>query len=332
MQITIDNPLYRLQLIVDRAAPIMGVAREVVTEREARSLLAPCMHEDLVLRRVRSLLREIDGGLDARLDDDPLESLLRWVSRGRLSLWLETPPVRNTTLTVVPDAEAFEPLVRESEVELSRVAFQVLERHDGTPVPGIALSITLPDGSVTEMNTDDDGLVDLRDIPEGTCSVRSERAGKHRGQSVVFTGFGYFVPSNVRAVSGWSREILDGLHPAEQLANEDQASALVKVVEHRVATGDTLESIAEQHGVSVDDITQYNWDTTDPAAISAALGTEVGCHRRNPDTGEFELSDDDDPGIIMVPLPFECSGRVTDTRHILQVDRPRPRPRWVFSL
>jgi len=333
MQITIRSAQHQLLLGVGHAEPICGDVLPVHDEHEVRVLLGPGALEDLALRRVRQLAREVDPGLDDRLADDQLlKRVVQWIHDGRIRLWVEQPPVRATTLSALPDEEAFEPLLSQPEPELSRVAFQVLERHGGAPVPGVTLSITLPDGSVTEQRTDDDGLVDLRDIPEGTCSVRSERNGKHRGQSVVFTGFGYFVPSNVRAAAGWSRSIIDALQPVGQLAIEEQASALVRVVEHRVATGDTLESIAEAHGVTVDDITEFNWGTTDPAAVRAALSSEVGCHVRNPDTGALEFSDDDEPGIIAVPLPFECSERVTDTRHIFQVQRPRPRPRWVFSL
>lgn len=332
MQITLDGHPQYVRLAVGHREPAPG-ERQVEAEREFRALLDRAAREPSGLRRLRALLCEVDTRIDRRASsEEVVASLGRCINRGRVTLWAVPQPERFTDLTTAPAEDELEPLIQDPEPELSRVAFQVLEQHSGEPVADIALSITLPDGSVQQHVTDADGLVDIRDIPEGVCDVRSERSGQHRGQCVVFSGFGYFVPSNLRSTVGWQREVLDQLVPIDQLPTEDDGLALVEVVEHRVVAGDTLDSIAQEHGVSVDDITQFNWDTTDPDEIQRQLGTEVGCSRRDPDTGEFAFGDDDEPGIVMVPLPFERTSKATDNRHILKVKRIETRAPWVFSM
>ncbi|MCH9688220.1 MAG: LysM peptidoglycan-binding domain-containing protein [Deltaproteobacteria bacterium] len=332
MHITVESTRHELRLVAGRTDTGPG-QRQVADDREARSLLSPCAYEPAAMRRIRRLLRDVEPHADDQMSDGQvLASVARWVGGGRMTMCVAHEPERFTQLTTAPSEDEMEPLIVEPEVELSRVAFQVLEQHSGEPVADIALSITLPDGSVQQHVTDADGLVDIRDIPEGVCDVRSERSGQHRGQCVVFSGFGYFVPSNLRSTVGWQREVLDQLVPIDQLPTEDDGLALVEVVEHRVVAGDTLDSIAQEHGVSVDDITQFNWDTTDPDEIQRQLGTEVGCSRRDPDTGEFAFGDDDEPGIVMVPLPFERTSKATDNRHILKVKRIETRAPWVFSM
>ncbi len=332
MQITINGDHHRLRLTVGDSEPRPHEVR-IDDEREARVLLSRCEDDASALRRLRSFTADIEPWARRdRSDAQLLAAYTRWVAAERVALWLELPPERETVSTAV-DADEIEPLLLEPEPELSRVAFQVLEQGSGTPIPGIQLSIELPDGSTQDHETDDDGLIDIRDIPPGVCAVRSERGPRHRGQSVAFTGFGYFVPSNLRGrPEGWQRGTLGQLRTTEPVNAEDEDLVMVEVIEHRVATGDTLESMAEAYGVEVDDITEFNWGTTEPREVQRALASEVGCSRRDPETREFVFSDDDAPGIVLVPLPFERTDQVTDTRHILQVKRFEVKSSWVFSL
>ncbi len=332
MHITVDSTQHELRLVAGRGEPSPG-QRRVADDGEARSLLSPCEYEPAAMRRIRRLLRDVEPCADDQISDGQvLTSVARWVGGGRVSMWVSQPPERYMQMTTAPDFDVVEPLLLEPEPELSRVAFQVLEQDSGEPIEGIELSITLPDGSVKKSKTDADGLIDIRDIPVGLCDVRSQRSGQHRGQSVVFTGFGYFVPSNLRSSGGWQREVMDQLKPVSQLPTEEQGLALVEVAEHRVVSGDTLDSIAELYGVTADEITEFNWGTTDPDEVQRSLGSEVGCSRRDADTGDFVFSDDDEPGVVIVPLPFERTAKQTDTRHILKVKRLTVPDPWVFSL
>nr|MCH9681503.1 hypothetical protein [Deltaproteobacteria bacterium] len=165
MQITLDGHPQYVRLAVGHREPAPG-ERQVEAEREFRALLDRAAREPSGLRRLRALLCEVDTRIDRRASsEEVVASLGRCINRGRVTLWAVPQPERFTDLTTAPAEDELEPLIQDPEPELSRVAFQVLEQHSGAPIGGVALSVTLPDGSVRELETDDDGLIDIRDIP-----------------------------------------------------------------------------------------------------------------------------------------------------------------------
>ena len=95
---------------------------------------------------------------------------------------------------------------------------------------------------------------------------------------------------------------------------------------------DPPELLARCRGLTTDDITSFNGDTTDPAEINRALATEVGDTRRASPSGDFEFSDEDEPGVVQVPHSVRLHGRPTDARQLLCTAPRRPSPQWVFSL
>ena len=91
------------------------------------------------------------------------------------------------------------------------------------------------------------------------------------------------------------------------------------MAEHHVRTGETLESVAREHGLTWQQLARYNWNTTDPRDVNNHLRTDVGCTRR-PDGGRFYVFDDaDDTGIILIPHACGETGLETDRWHTIHV-------------
>ncbi len=91
------------------------------------------------------------------------------------------------------------------------------------------------------------------------------------------------------------------------------------LAEHRVRTGETLESVAGEHGLTWEQLAKFNWDTTDPHQVNNHLRTDVGATRRSQDDRFFVFDDADDPGIILVPSEFRETGLETNRTHTVRV-------------
>ena len=70
-----------------------------------------------------------------------------------------------------------------------------------------------------------------------------------------------------------------------------------------VKDGDTLESVASEHGMTWQELAEYNWDTHDPDQINIHLRNEVGCTKKIGANYIFESSNK--PGLIKVPVAKE---------------------------
>lgn len=70
--------------------------------------------------------------------------------------------------------------------------------------------------------------------------------------------------------------------------------------EYQVQDGDTLENIAQRAGLTWQELTQYNFGTSEPEKVNRLLPKVVGCSRRT-DGYNYDFSSKDYPGIIRIP-------------------------------
>ena len=99
-----------------------------------------------------------------------------------------------------------------------------------------------------------------------------------------------------------------------------------QAVVHAVSSGDTLDSIAADAEITVDQLTLYNWGTTDAAAVNRALFEIVGC-RQQANDGSYVFSDDDathGAGTILVPQRWNQDGLATALTHTIYIHEPTP--------
>ncbi len=94
-----------------------------------------------------------------------------------------------------------------------------------------------------------------------------------------------------------------------------------EIEEHQVRTGETLQSLAEANGLTAAELARFNFGTDDPDAVNDHLHNDVGCTRRDA-SGQFIFDDNDDPGIILIPKPWEQPGLATDQFHTIRVREP----------
>jgi hypothetical protein len=97
---------------------------------------------------------------------------------------------------------------------------------------------------------------------------------------------------------------------------------LLNVAVHRVATGDTPESIARKWNMTWSEIALFNWGTVDRGQLEQRYREELGCTRKAAD-GSLRFDDSDEPGVMLIPYPWEARLQVGPV-HRMSADRLRP--------
>lgn len=276
--------------------------------------------------QLRALISGDPAGasVGAPLHLDPDEALRRgalMLVRGQLVVLRRARYVRRVApARTAPDSrpELPEPVLREALGSIR--IFAVLDRS-WQPLAGISLEITGPDGIPAPRITDSDGAAELEDLPPGSCRVAGEFDGATLATCFEVVGI---EPGRPPAASD------DGEDPAA-LARRKHALSLRR---HRVATGETLASVAEDHGTTWQELARFNFGTTDPKQINRALRNQVGCRRRSADGANYLFSDDDDPGQLFIPEPWDTGGLRTESTYTVRLQIPRITPirRFVFSM
>ncbi|MEM7157284.1 MAG: LysM peptidoglycan-binding domain-containing protein [Myxococcota bacterium] len=198
-----------------------------------------------------------------------------------------------------------EPVEEPAEQQTTFFALQVVHRRTGVGVAGVSLELTLSDGRVQSVQTDADGKVRIDGIRGGSCAVRGAHEGVTMASALVRTS---------------------GPPPDEALDDEKpggDAPALISVVPHRVRTGETLDGIAESHGLTAERLAEFNWGTTDEDIVQERLREEVGCVDLD-DDGAPALTDRADPGVLWIPRDLALHGLSTGREHVWPVQPAKP--------
>jgi hypothetical protein len=219
---------------------------------------------------------------------------------------------------------------------LESITYQVVDDATGDPIAGVSLSVTLPNGKEVDQTTNGEGIVRFDDLKPGRCAVRAKMADRDLLHVLAYVGFGLHplrTDEGAKTTKLWDRPTVHDLKPAEVRDAKSAPVHIVVVDEHKVATGETFDTIAEKHGTTAAKLKHFNFGTTDDKEVQRHLAREVGTTLRNLKTGEYAFSSQDVPGILYVPREWQVSGQVTDRDHVIRVRRIEPyQPPYVFSL
>ncbi|MFP2925083.1 LysM peptidoglycan-binding domain-containing protein [Pyxidicoccus sp. 3LG] len=214
------------------------------------------------------------------------------------------------TPEVAPPVEDTEPLW---------LRLQVVDDVTDVPISGIQLRIQFADESEQQTTTDSEGRIDLKDVPEGAANVLSVLDGATLDNTLAL----------VRTGGPWSQQ-----KPAKAGSKGRESSSprvLARIAEHQVTDGETLESVAEMYGLTVDALAKFNWGTADADVIQHYLLLEVGCSRKD-SRGRYVFSSEDVPGILRVPRPVAVPRMAVEQSHILRVKKVPEQQPYLFSL
>jgi hypothetical protein len=189
-----------------------------------------------------------------------------------------------------------------------RSSFELIlvDAVSGRPVAGAPLVVRTPDGAEHRVRTDGIGRVAIADVEPGLCEVTSVVDGARIERSFVADGTP--APSEPQPMRQQDARPEAGRSSGAGRGGRGGAGAHVVEAEvHRLRTGDTPGSIAEEHGVPWAAIAELNWGTSDPDALEERYCDTLGCTRRTADGRRLVFDDRDEPGIIVVPRPWTAS-------------------------
>lgn len=200
-----------------------------------------------------------------------------------------------------------------AEEKKTWIEFAITFADSGEPVPSVDLVLTTPKGEEKKITTDAQGKVRLDDLPTGEFSVRSERAGKRRSETL---GIGK----------------IEGSDDAKSVAIAGTSYCIAEVKRHKVQSGETLQSVAMLVGMTAMELSTWAFGTTDSREVNRLLRHEVGCTKRGPD-GNYRFDDADEPGILYLPGEWKKEGLSGGKTIALTVSRlPVKQKPWIFSM
>ena len=195
-------------------------------------------------------------------------------------------------------------------VERTWLKLKVVDHDSSEPIANVRLRLTLADGSEGDFVTDAKGMVCLQDVAAGSCSISSEIEGKKWVDTLV-------------VVSPGATKFVDCVHH-QQFASAGPFE-LLDVEAHKVATDESIASLADVVGISWQQLAYFNWGTDDENQINASLSKVVGCTKMV-DELNYRFDDSDEPGIVYLPWPYQYDGFETEQEHVIRVKRAKPPP------
>ncbi len=181
----------------------------------------------------------------------------------------------------------------EEEEELSWIQVKVVDDQSGVVIPRVKLTFKFANGEERELSTGIKGLIDLRDIPEGSCEVGCNIKGITLDNCMHFVTLGEDASGQKE---NWEEELVGQTKGGEFLGTR------IAIVEGRkVKTGDTLASLAQELGMTAEELSEFNWGVRAPTAIAERLAFYVGCTKRGQDGESYDFDDQDQPGFIFLP-------------------------------
>lgn len=194
------------------------------------------------------------------------------------------------------------------------IEFKVIDDLTGEPLNWVRLTVKTPDGNESFQTTNSEGLIRIDDIDPGTCDVRSDAkpTDADMGTTAGFVGDG-----DSASKKGY---------PKDQTPPKPTSTLhIFKVDEHKVKTGDTMDTVGQSASLGSGDVAKFNWNATTPEQINAGMRDYVGSTKQD-DAGNYKFDDSDKPGIVLLPSAWEESGLATEQRHTFRVKRYVPPP------
>lgn len=145
----------------------------------------------------------------------------------------------------------------------------------GQPISGV--SLTAESGGATQsLTTDGSGRIRVEGVEEA-CEISCSLGDVTVDECVTVVGVGV--------------EPVAKKETKKETQGEGGAAPLtiVDIVEHKVASGETLDSIAAAAGIDATKVAKFNWGTDAAEEINQHLFDEVGCTKKSMDGRNYLL-------------------------------------------
>jgi hypothetical protein len=192
MEVAVHRVLWRGSQAIELWRWDEGYKADAILEfRDASALLdflRAHLEDPLGMQTLRDVLaEELTFTAISRMDDHEVLEQLAWhmlcgyiklvplaISQPAVQAGIsvqERPEATEEEAPIGPVVTAAPPVVAASEAVRHWIKFQVVDEDTNQPLPGVGLKIKLPTGALKEYTTDANGMVEINDLPHGTCDI-----------------------------------------------------------------------------------------------------------------------------------------------------------------
>jgi|GEM_PF-5904617 hypothetical protein len=194
--------------------------------------------------------------------------------------------------------------------------FKIVDALTGAPLSDVSLDLKQGTEVSQTQKSDDKGIVEFKDIKPGTCQVSCDIKGARLKDTVAW--------KKTEDLEESTKAKKTGRQPAKK--GKARKFRIAKVREHSIQQGETLEAVAKKHGMSWQELAEFNWGTRDSEKADQCLFHSGACPRSaNPPK---DLDKDGEPdvyrysGTISIPKKWVGHRFATNKEHTIQVDVP----------
>jgi len=242
-----------------------------------------------------------------------LRTVARLIEEGQLGVAEQVhrfnPPTKLDEMNEAPPPAPPPPLPRPTKT-LTWIEIKVVDDATGKPVNWVRLVVKTPDGNQTYQTTNAEGLVRIEELEPGKCDISCELKNPRMEDVLGFVAMG--------EGGSQSSDEKEGGNGQQQ---KPGTLLIADIDRHHVKSGETLDGLAKQAGMTWKDLAKFNWGTDSPDEINKRLRNNVGCTKKTKDGQNFVFDDSDKPGIVFIPRKWEETGLATGGRHVVRVKR-----------
>lgn len=97
------------------------------------------------------------------------------------------------------------------------------------------------------------------------------------------------------------------------------ANTVAKAKEYKVQDGDTMQSIADANGLTLQELAKFNFGSDKPDDVNKGMRSKVGAFKKSSDGKNLIFSAKDDPGILYIPEKFPEPSFASNGTHNITV-------------
>ncbi len=320
----LDDGFFEYELYYHGERPPTGRKKEFLDEHDAKSLLAWILREPFKLQFMRDVLSGCAWpGCDAHADmtESEIIEILAWeLVTGRVMMVEREKPHAGWTSAEQTEkpAQNQEPSEQDALPTTSWLVVKMLEDTTGTAAAGVKLSIKFADGYTTQFPAGLTGRLDIRAVAAGLCEIGCQAEDPYIGDCYCYVGEGK------DPIEKDPDPVFQGKTNMTDEHKLTRGSHIIEVVAYRVKDYDTLESVAQDHGMTAGQLAYFNYGVKNPDEINRMLFYNVGCDLKTDDGRCFRFESSNTPGLIYIPKHWSGLKLESGREHIVRLKQIRP--------
>ncbi len=204
----------------------------------------------------------------------------------------------------------------------SALTYKIVEDKSGDIIPGVFLKVTLKDNRFVELASTREGKIEIEKVKRGVTGFDMDVSNIF-GATLENTFAYVTVDSNPAETEEdeTSPNNAERAHARLRSKNRNEFRYIADITEHKVAEGETFDSIAEANGSTFRDLAFFNWGEYERKKIRKLMERDIGCSQKTPDGRDYQFTGEEDPGIVYIPAPLSITDLETNMEHTIRVKR-----------